>query len=71
VVDESADFSQRAGTSNYLRKVRLEPEHQRSLEMGRIGGRGSSIETAIRRLNLSVTVKWECRYIPLFKWTTH
>jgi hypothetical protein len=56
VVDGSADSSPRAGTSTYLEKYGLGWGHQRSLEMRGTGGRGSSMETAIRRVNLG-TIK--------------
>jgi hypothetical protein len=48
VVDDSTDSSLRVGASNCLEKYGLEPEHQRSLEIGGIGGRGPSMETATR-----------------------
>jgi hypothetical protein len=62
-VDDSADSSPRACTSSCSQRYGLEPEHQRSLEMGGIGGRGPSTETATRRVNLGITIKWECRRI--------
>jgi hypothetical protein len=61
VVDNSTGSSPREGTSNYLEMYELEPEHQRSPEMGRIVGRGSSMGAAIRRVNLGITIKWEYR----------
>jgi hypothetical protein len=54
VVDDSIDSSPRAGTSNSSEKYGLD---HRLLEMGGIGGRGSSLETAIRRVNVGITIR--------------
>jgi hypothetical protein len=66
VVNDSVNSSLRAGTSNNLEKCGLgAPE---------IGGDGkdswerSSMETTIRRVDLGITIKWECHCIQLFEW---
>jgi hypothetical protein len=55
--DDSADSSPRACTSNCSQIGARAPE----IEMGGIGGRGPSMETATQQVNLGITIRWEWR----------